>query len=301
MSSADDPMEETAGRSTAPYVPHFLRPVASPVLLTYGAATHAGKVRSRNEDHFAVTRRKRSREILATNVPCEPADMLDDEVYVLVVADGVGGEGFGDRASELAVRTGWDSAGRAASWLMRLDGVDYEEIKRQVTAVAEAIQQAFLARCRESPHFAGMATTWTCAYVIGWDVIIAHVGDSRAYHCRDGRVSQVTRDHTLAEELRKSGMGNVRADKFHSVLTKAFGGDAEEVVPDIHQLHLQDGEAVLLCTDGLSNTVTDEEIGRLVLGDAEPQQVCDALIALALERGAPDNVTVVLARVCPKC
>jgi PPM family protein phosphatase len=72
-------------------------------------------------------------------------------------------------------------------------------------------------------------------------------------------------------------------------------------VPDIHQLHLQDGEAVLLCTDGLSNTVTDEEIGRLVLGDAEPQQVCDALIALALERGAPDNVTVVLARVCPKC
>ena len=126
---------------------------------------------------------------------------------MLVVADGVGGEGFGDLASELAVRAGWDSTSRAASWLMRLDGVDDEEIERQVAAVAKAIQQAFLAHCHESPHFAGMATTWTCAYIVGWDAIIAHVGDSRAYHCRDNQATQITRDHTLAEELRKSGMG----------------------------------------------------------------------------------------------
>jgi len=300
MSNADNPLEETAARSTAPHMSRFPLPAADRVLLKYGAATHVGKVRTRNEDHYAVTCRRRSREILATNVPFQSADMPADEAHVLVVADGVGGEGFGDRASELAVRAGWDSTTRSASWPMRLDGIDYEEIERQVAAVAQAIQQAFRTRCHESPHFAGMATTWTCAYIVGWDAIIAHVGDSRAYHCHDNQATQITRDHTLAEELRKSGMGGGRANKFHSVLTKAFGGESEEVAPDIHQLHLKDGEAVLLCTDGLSNTVTDEEIGRVVFEHAEPQQACDALIALALDRGAPDNVTVVLARVFPK-
>lgn len=300
MSNLDNPMEESAARSTAPHVPDFLNSVAAHVLLKYGASTHVGKVRPRNEDHYAVTCRKRSRQILATNVPFQIADMPDDEAHVLVVADGVGGEGFGDRASELAVRAGWDSTTRSANWPMRLDGIDYEEIERQVAAVAQAIQQAFLARCHESPHFAGMATTWTCAYIVGWDVVIAHVGDSRAYHCHNHQATRITRDHTLAEELRKSGMGGGRANKFHSVLTKAFGGESEKVVPDIHQLQLTAGDAVLLCTDGLSNIVADEEIGRLVFDHAEPQQACDALIALALDRGAPDNVTVVLARVFPK-
>jgi protein phosphatase len=300
MSNADNPREETAARSTAPRAPRFLIPAAEHVLLKYGAATHVGKVRSRNEDHYAITRRKRSGEILATNVPSPNPDMPDGEAYVLVVADGVGGEGFGDLASQLAVRAGWGSAGRAASWLMRLDGVTDEEIQQQVAAVANAIQQAILAHCHENPQFTGMATTWTSAFIIGWDAIIAHVGDSRAYHCRDGQATQITRDHTLAEELRKSGMDFDRAGKFRSVLTKAFGGESEEVVPDVHQLRLKDGEAMLLCSDGLSNMVTDEEIGRLVFRHAEPQQACDALITLALDRGAPDNVTTVLARVFPE-
>lgn len=301
MSDANDPIEETACRSTTPpQLPRIALPAPAPVLLQYGAATHMGKVRSRNEDHYAVTRRTRTREILATNVLIRDADMLDDEAYVLVVADGVGGEGFGDRASELAVRAGWDSANLGVSWLMRLAGVEFQEIQRQVTSVAQAIQRAFLAHCQESPHFAGMATTWTCAHVVGWDVMVAHVGDSRAYHCHDGHATQITRDHTLAEELRKSGMGSGRADRFNSVLTKAFGGESEEVVPDIHQLQLRSGEGLLLCTDGLSNVLTNEEIGRMVNDHAEPQQACDAMIELVLERGAPDNVTVVLARLFPK-
>jgi PPM family protein phosphatase len=294
MSNSDTPIEETVGRSTAP---RFLIPTAEPVQLTYGAATHVGKVRSRNEDHFAITRRKRTREILATNVPLHGVALPDDEAYMLVVADGVGGEGFGDLASQLAVRAGWDSASRAASWLMRIEGVDDKEIRQQMVAMAQAIQQAFLAHCHENPQLTGMATTWTCAYIMGWDAIISHVGDSRAYHCHGGGVAQITRDHTLAEELRKSGMGFNRADKFRSVLTKAFGGESEEVVPDVHQLQLKDGDAVLLCSDGLSNTVTDTEIGHIVFERNTPQDACDALIAAALERGAPDNVTAVLARV----
>jgi len=299
MSNDDPARTETVCRSTAPRGARFLIPASEPVLVQYGAATHVGNVRTRNEDHYAITRRTRVQQVLATNVPLD-ADLPDDEAYVFVVADGVGGEGFGDLASQLAVRTGWDAASRAASWLMQADGIDDREIQQRAVEVAREIQQAFLAHSHENPQMAGMATTWTSAYVNGWDAIIAHVGDSRAYHWHAGQLVQITRDHTLAEELRKSGMGFNRADKFRSVLTKAFGGDSPEVVPDVHHLHLEDGDSVLLCSDGLSNMVPDEEISRLVGTGQDPQSACDALVAAALERGAPDNVTAVLARVVLK-
>ncbi|MHB9079159.1 MAG: PP2C family protein-serine/threonine phosphatase [Pirellulaceae bacterium] len=299
MSDLGDQIPDTAARLTTPDGQLLTTPLAEHVLLTFGAATHIGKVRPRNEDHFAVVRRKRSREVLASNVAL-PSDLPDDEAYSFIVADGVGGEGFGDLASQLAVRAGWDSASHAASWLMKLDNSTREEIRQQVAAVAQAIQQAFLAYCRDNPKFAGMATTWTCAYITGWHAFIAHVGDSRAYHCRGGQALQVTLDHTLAEELRRSGADPDHLRKFRSVLTRAFGGDCAEVVPDVHQLQLADGDAILLCSDGLSNLVTDPEIASLVCGGRDPQAICDELIELALSRGAPDNVTAVLARVAAR-
>ena len=103
MSDLGDQIPDTAARLTTPDGQLLATPSAEHVLLTFGAATHIGKVRPRNEDHFAVVRRKRSREVLASNVAL-PSDLPDDEAYTLIVADGVGGEGFGDRASELAVR-----------------------------------------------------------------------------------------------------------------------------------------------------------------------------------------------------
>ncbi|MHB8861991.1 MAG: PP2C family protein-serine/threonine phosphatase [Pirellulaceae bacterium] len=289
MSEMGEQGASTAERTTA------LHPSREPGALRWGAATHIGKVRPRNEDHFAVVRRKRSREVLASNVSLPP-ELTEDEAYVLIVADGVGGEGFGDLASELAVRAGWESASQDPRWLMKLDLSTAEEIRQQVAVVAQAIQQAFLTYCRENPERAGMATTWTCAYVTGWHAFIAHVGDSRAYHCRGGRAHQITLDHTLAEELRRSGAHPEELAKFRSVLTKAFGGDSSEVVPDVHQLHLEDGDAILLCSDGLSNLVTSQEIAALVFNRRDPQATCNELIELALARGAPDNVTAVLAR-----
>lgn len=298
MSQQDDHIPDSAERSTAPRTPIDLSPADRRVRVLCGAATHVGKVRPRNEDHFAVVRRKRSREIIASNVELRN-DAPDDEAYTLIVADGVGGEGYGDRASELAVRAGWESANQAAYWLMKLDLSSTEEIRQQVDAVAEAIQRAFELQARENPELAGMATTWTCAYITGWHACIAHVGDSRAYHCRRGEAIQLTSDHTLAEELRRSGADPNYLVKFRSVLTKAFGGDAAPIAPDVLQLALEDGDGLLLCSDGLSNTVTDSEMAELVFRFDDPQQTCDCLIERALERGAPDNVTAVLARVFP--
>jgi serine/threonine protein phosphatase PrpC len=274
----------------------FLIPASDTVTVQCGAATHQGKVRSRNEDHYVVVRRKRLREIVATNVSLEKLDVPQDEAYTLIVADGCGGEGFGHLASQLAIRTVWESAGRAASWLMNLSDADADQINQRVTAYAKLIQQAFLAHTHDDPRLAGMSTTWTCAYLTDWDAIVAHVGDSRAYHGRQGRLEQITRDHTLAEELLRSGASPGDVARFRNVLTRAFGGDGEEVVPDVHQIQLRDGDALLLCSDGLTAVVQDAEIASLVFSHVEPQVACDKLIELALDRGGPDNITVVLVR-----
>lgn len=293
-------LEDTAERPDVPGIDaaRHAPPSSEEMLVKYGAATHPGRVRSRNEDHYAIVRRRRWREILATNVPVDEVASPEDEAYALIVADGVRGEGFGDLASQLAVRAGWEAGGRAASWLMKLEGVDSQEILRRVRAAAKAIQQAFETHCQEHPRSSGMATTWTCAYIVDWDVIVAHVGDSRAYHCHAGGARQITLDHTLAEELRRSGASPDDSDRYRSVLTRAFGGlVSDDVVPDVHEVRLAAGDGILVCSDGLTNMVSDAEIARVVLGHADPQPACDALVKLALERGAPDNVTVVLARV----
>lgn len=296
MSQPHENIPDTAARSTAPRADESQPPAIRPVSVVCGAATHVGKVRPRNEDHFIIVRRKRSREIIAGNVELKN-DSHEDEAYTLVVADGVGGEGYGDRASELAVRAGWESAGHASYWLMKLDSSSAAEVQQQVDALAEAIQQAFLTQSREHPELAGMATTWTCAYITGWHAFIAHVGDSRAYLFRSGDIVQLTCDHTLAEELRRSGADPQHLAKFRSVLTKAFGGDAPVVAPDVRQLALEDGDGLLLCSDGLSNTVTDAEMAETVAQCVDPQRACERLIDKALERGAPDNVTALLARI----
>ncbi len=289
-----DTAEQSSGADTT--ASRFLISASDCVKFRYGAATHPGKVRARNEDHYVVVRRHRSREILSTNMPLEKLDLPQETAYTLIVADGCGGEGFGHLASQLAIRTTWESAGRAASWLMNLDQVDTREIKERVITYAKLIQQAFLTHTHEDPRLAGMATTWTCAYVTDWTAVVAHIGDSRAYHGHHGSMKQITHDHTLAEELLRSGALPEDVARFRSVLTRAFGGDGGEVVPDVHEVHLKDGDALLLCSDGLTAVVNDQEIAHIVFQHVEPQDACDKLIQMALDRGGPDNITVIVLR-----
>ncbi len=182
----------------------FLMPHSDQVIVQYGAKTDPGKVRTRNEDHYVVIRGKRTRSILSSNVELPELEFPGDEAYTLIVADGAGGEGFGHLASQLAIRTAWESA-KAANWLTRLSKADTEDLKEQIHSFARLIQQAFLSYTRQHPSVAGMATTWTCACVTQWDAVVAHVGDSRAYFGDAEHFKQITHDHTLAEELLRSG------------------------------------------------------------------------------------------------
>lgn len=281
---------------TAPLDGRFFAAKPVPWQVEFGAISHLGNIRRNNEDHFAVIRRKRSREVLLTNMPPEDLSLQDDESYVMVVADGMGGAAFGELASRLALKTADELVGNAGHWITQLYDAETRETQDRIQAYTDVIHQTLLDYGHSNPRLSGMGTTLTCAHVLGADVIIAHVGDSRAYHFHDGQVRQVTRDQTLAQELIDAGMPREDTIRFRHILTNCFGGDAREVQTDVYHLRLEEGDALLLCTDGLTDLIDDRELAQALEFYATAQGACERLLRIALDRGGKDNVTVVVGR-----
>ena len=267
-----------------------------PLLIDFGARSDLGRVRRNNEDHFAVIRRKRCRKVLMTNMPDADLKLPDDESHVMIVADGMGGAAFGELASRLALKAADELLGSACGWLAKWHDLDSPSTHDRIQAYADVIQETLREYAETDPRLAGMGTTLTCAHSLGSDVVIAHVGDSRAYHYRDGQVQQVTRDQTLAQDLLDAGMPARDTLRFRHILTNCFGGDAQQVRSEVYHLRLRHGDAVLLCTDGLSDLIEDSEIALVLETESHAQTACDRLVQLALERGGKDNITVVLGR-----
>jgi protein phosphatase len=274
----------------------YFAPPAPLVRVEVGAASHVGKVRSANEDRFAVVRRTRRHDVLLSNVPLESTASAEEHAYLMMVADGIGGSDFGELASSVALATVLDLSTRLSATVMRMAGETREEIKERTAAYADEIRAALRKYADELPETAGMGTTLTAAYSMGDDVVCSHIGDSRAYWVHNGRLIQVTHDHTLAQEMIDHGVPREDTVRFANVLTHWLGAKEDDTSPDVYQLKLFDGDALLLCTDGLSNMVPPEEILQVLAAHARPQAACEALVEAALAAGGKDNVTVVLAR-----
>jgi serine/threonine protein phosphatase PrpC len=291
-----DPTEDTLEFVHAEtFADDFFVPATPPLAIEFGAATHVGRVRSNNEDHYAVVRRNRSSEVLDTNLTTSDLTFTDDHAYILVVADGMGGANFGEFASGLALRTMFQLASQATSWVMKLSDFDRQQVPERVAAYVQRMQGALREYASRHPEFAGMGTTWTLAYLLPPHGIVVHVGDSRAYLFRDGQLRQITRDETMAQAFIDAGLEPDSVKKFGHILLNSFGGDKDQVSAQIHQIEVRPGDQLLLCTDGLSGMVPDDVIGQQLQRRAAPQAACDALVARALENGGKDNVTVVLA------
>lgn len=289
-------MEDTATFSTqGDFASRFFVPPPEPVNISYGAATHQGKVRSNNEDHYAIIHRSRSQHFLSTNLEREQLPAFRDEAYGLIVADGIGGAAAGELASRLVMEGAWELSAQASSWVMRFSGLSDQEVRNRINAYVAKIHERLLSVANANPKYERMGTTCTSAYVVGWDAIIAQIGDSRAYVFRDGKLRRLTRDHTLAQELQDRGVAPEMTQNVSHVLTRTLGGAAEEAVPDVEHVSLRDGDKLLLCTDGLSDFVSSNEIVDILVAHASEDDACDALIAKALDAGGKDNVTVVLA------
>lgn len=268
--------------------------------------THPGKVRRENQDHFLLGTVHQQIVIHATSLPDSDRLPLRGERLgtVLLVADGVGGGKAGRDASRLAVET----ITRYVSSTMRCfhtSGRSAEkEFYEALRAAALEAHAAVLAEAAGRPEAKGMATTLTLALAVWPWMYVMQVGDSRCYYYRDGVLRQVTRDQTLAQNLADQGVlpaDRVALSPFNSVLASAIGG-GEGAAPEVSRFDISNRESIiLLCSDGLTKHVSDAEIAERVGVMASSEQLCRALIDLALERGGSDNITVLAgtARVKP--
>jgi protein phosphatase len=278
---------------------HF-GPGAPRTHVQFGALSHVGKVRTNNEDHYGIVRRYRTREVLMTNLPADVLTPTREEAYTMAVADGMGGAAFGEVASMLALRTGWDLTANALCWPFLVNDHEVEKVMEQLIVYGKRIHQAVIDRSRQTPESAGMGSTITGVLLVGADAFIGHVGDSRAYLQRGGMIQRLTQDHTQAQALVDAGVfASVNeAPRFmRHVLVNCLGGYAKDVHVETHHLPLLHGDRLLLCTDGLSDMLTDAEISLILNLRLTPQEACQALIDEALDHGGKDNVTAVLAHI----
>jgi protein phosphatase len=243
-----------------------------------------GKVVLRAAVSSDVGRRRRSNE---------DACALAPDLGLYLVADGMGGHSAGQVASRLAAQS-------AEAALRRTRGGGAGLGERLRHAVANANREVFGA-AQSDRALAGMGTT-VVALLAGHErIALAHVGDSRAYRVRGGRIHQLTADHSLVAELVRRGEISHEAAREHPhrhVLTRALGVRSD-VEPDVEEFPAVDGDVYVLCSDGLTGHVSDDEIAELVSSEKDPSALCATLIALANARGGEDNITVLVAR-CEK-
>jgi protein phosphatase len=272
------------------------------VKVDIGGLSHTGKVRSNNEDQFFVARFDRTMTPLLTNLPVEEFTGPTAEAgYAMLVADGMGGHVAGEVASRTTVSVLVDLMLRTPDWIMRLDDQWVEEAWRRARVRVQQIQAVLAERADQDPRLEGMGTTLTLAWSIGADLLLAHVGDSRAYLLRQGQLQQLTRDQTLAQEMVDAGaisQEEAASHRLRHILTGALSTNEKRVRVECRRLQLVDGDQILLCTDGLSDMVPDVTLVEVLQRPGSVADACQALIDRALEAGGKDNVTVVLARYC---
>jgi serine/threonine protein phosphatase PrpC len=265
---------------------------------TFGA-TDQGRKRQNNEDQFVVATLMRALSIQGSSMPQSPIRYGNDFGQVMIVADGMGGVRGGEYASAIAVNAVEDFLLKALRWVVALEGAATSEVLRDFQAALRAADMSVYTAATNDPGLRGMGTTMTLAYSFDRDLFVAHVGDSRCYIHRADRLYQITHDHTLIQQAVEAGMippEQAHKHSFRHIITNVVGGEAPGVEVEVHRVHLEPGDTILLCTDGLTGMVSDDQIATVLASPASPQQACESLIHLANTAGGEDNVTAVVAR-----
>jgi protein phosphatase len=276
------------------------KPPSTSLRVEFGAVSHTGKVRVNNEDHFLVSRMSRSQNVLVTNVPAVhiPKDVGDD-AYSMIVADGMGGMAAGEVASRTAITTGLKLFQKSPKWGFKINKKEARELFDRVNSYLHEIDLELTERSEHDRSLYGMGTTLTAAYSIGVDLFIIHLGDSRAYLFRGGKLLQLTKDHTVAQAMADAGyiaQEEIRHHNRRNVLTNFLGGHGGKVKADVRWLRLRDADRLLLCSDGLNDMVDDPSIAKILAAHEQPGDAAQRLLDEALDRGGRDNVTVIVAR-----
>ena len=273
--------------------------LSSSIRIDVSALSHTGYRRANNEDHYLVVRLGRTLETISTSLPPGDVPERTEEVnYVMVVADGMGGHRAGEIASRMALTTLINLALDVPDWIFKMDDAHAQEIERRSRSRVEEVDAMLVEFGQRDPSLTGMGTTLTAARSLGRDLVITHVGDSRGYLLRAGNLLRLTRDHTYAQLLVDTGQlapGDVAASPHRHVLTNAVGGSSADVQVDTDRLQIEDGDRLLLCSDGLTDLVDDESIASILLETTRSTDACERLVQRALDAGGHDNVTVIVA------
>lgn len=290
-----------------PLIPDSLQapqPFSSLVKIDFSAVTDPGKKRTNNEDAYLYCSQGRFWEKLATSLNRAALPAKHTEIgYVMAVADGMGGAAAGEVASGMALTLAVNLMLNAPNWGMKLDNPEFREeqlnkAKLRAQELFRRIDAALLEQGQTYPSLKGMGTTLTAARSVGDDLFTLHVGDSRAYLYRGKKLIRLTQDQTVAQRLADTGeieQHQVSSHWLRHTLTSVMGGENGQLELEIRHARLMDGDRVLLCTDGLSDVVTDEQISETMSRTEASADICRALLDLALNAGAPDNVTILCA------
>jgi len=272
---------------------------SSLVQVDVGALSHTGHRRANNEDHFLVARLGRSLQTLTTSLAADDVPERTEEVnYVMVVADGMGGHAAGEVASRMAISALISLALAMPDWIFKADEAHAREIERRTRGRVQEVGAMLVQHGQHHPDLRGMGTTLTAARSLGRDLMITHVGDSRAYLLRGDRLHRLTRDHTFAQLLMDTAQltpNDPAVSRHRHVLTNSLGGSEEQTQVDTDRTKLEDGDRLLLCSDGLTDLVDDDAITSILRGASTSSEACERLVQRALDNGGRDNVTVIVA------
>jgi PPM family protein phosphatase len=262
--------------------------------------TDVGRKRPTNQDHYLVADLNKAMRVHATSLN------LDDETRIyggsqgklLIVADGMGGEAEGERASTIAVDQLTTYVLNSLSWCFRLEENVEHDFEEHLKEALVSCQTSIQAVAGKHPEMKSMGTTMTMVYIVWPRAFVVHVGDSRCYLFRGGQLEQVTRDHTISAVMAEVGQmtaDEARNSPMRHALWNVLGGRSDELSVDVYKLSLEPDDKLLLCTDGLYDMVSDETLLQTLESELSAEATCRKLVDLANENGGSDNITAIVS------
>jgi protein phosphatase len=263
--------------------------------------TDVGRERQTNEDQFLIADLNKSMLVRQTSLSYEDPTRLfsGSQGALLLVADGMGGHAAGRQASALAVQSLEHYMLNIMPWFFQLQPDQETDLQEELKSTMEACQRSLEAAAAARPEQRGMGTTLTMAFLLWPRLYVVHVGDSRCYLLHPPRLLRITKDQTMAQQLvEKSVLTPEEApqSRWSHVLWSCLGGHSRQFSVEVYRANLTAGDTLLLCTDGLTGQLRDEDLLRLLHQHASAEETCRRLVAAANEAGGSDNITVVVAR-----
>lgn len=277
-------------------------PFSSRVNVDLFGMSERGHVRTKNEDHFLIVRAGRALETVLTNLTdaqTMPGELFEETGYGMVVADGVGGQSGGEVASRQAIYTLLGLALHTPDWQFQWGPKQRNTVMWRMKERFRRVNAALIREATANATLSRMCTTMTAAVTHGDDLVIGHIGDSRAYLLHGGKLIQLTHDHTVGGRLVEDGThqpGDPLVLELRGLLLQALGSRKGECNPDVSDHSLQNADQLLLCTDGLTDMVSDVGIEFILNNAISAKSACRSLVDRALNNGGRDNVTVIVAR-----